>query len=283
MQKHIFIFGLGYTATHLAKRLLDDGWRVSGTCRSEEKSESLRPLGITPYIFDIDLPLQNPWDLSSVTHILISIPPDEKEGDIVYKYHLEDLKNLPDLQWVGYLSTTGVYGDHNGQWVDEKSQLRPNNDRLKRRVEAEEDWSNSSLPVNIFRLSGIYGPNRSAIDNLKAGTARRISKPGQFFSRIHVDDIATTLIASMNNIGIIDIYNVADDMPAAQEEVVFYAANLLDVKAPDLVDFEDANLSPMARSFYMGNRRVSNKKIKDELGVELKYPSYKEGLQSCIV
>jgi nucleoside-diphosphate-sugar epimerase len=277
-EKHLFIFGLGYISTTLAKELLAKGWRVSGTCRSASKGDALKPLGITPYIFDTDLPLDGVWDFSSVTHVLHSVPPTEN-GDPVFVHHLQDLQNLPELQWFGYLSTTGVYGDHGGEWVDENTPVNPFNDRSRWRAEAEAAWLGSGLPAHIFRLSGIYGPGSSAIDDVKNGTARRINKPGQVFSRIHVEDIAQILEASMARPNAGSIYNCADDFPAPQAEVVEYAAKLLGVEPPPLIDFDKADLSPMARSFYACNRRVSNKKMKEELGVTLKYKDYISGLE----
>jgi nucleoside-diphosphate-sugar epimerase len=275
---HLFCFGLGYTATTLAKQLLEKGWRISGTCRTADKCEALRPLGITPYLFDEDLPLQEVWDLRTVTHILHSVPPSAK-GDSVLLPHLEDIRKIDDLQWMGYLSTTGVYGDHAGAWVDENTPTNPFNDRSEYRVESEKAWLESGLPVHIFRLSGIYGKGRSALDSIKDGTARRINKPGQVFSRIHVEDIAQILEASIAEPNAGSIYNCADDYPCPQAEVIEYAAKLLGVEPPTLVDFDKADLSPMARSFYSCNRRVSNKKTKEELGVELKYKDYKAGLE----
>ncbi len=278
---HLFCFGFGYTASFLAKILLADGWRVSGTCRTSEKCESLRPMGITGHIFDDGLPLTNIWDLDSVTHILISIPPG-KDGDIILQNHLDDLLALKNLKWVGYLSTTGVYGDHDGAWVDEATPVKPYNDRTLWRVESEKKWLATGLPVHVFRLSGIYGPGRSAIESLQEGTARRIDKAGQVFSRIHVEDICQTLIASINKPDPFSIYNVADDEPCPQADVIEYAANLIGVPVPPLVKFEEADLSPMARSFYAANRRVSNRKIKEKLGMELRYPDYRLGIASLL-
>ena len=279
--KHLFCFGLGYSALVLASRLVKQGWRVSGTCRSAEKCEQMRSLGITAYIFDDDLPLQEIWDLESVTHILHSIPPSENGKDAAFTQHLEDLQNLKNLEWFAYLSTTGVYGDHDGAWVDEGTKVNPPEGRNARRFEAEQSWLASGLPVHIFRLSGIYGVGRSVIDSLKAGTAHRIYKEGQVFSRIHVEDIANILEASMANPSPKSIYNCADDEPAPQHIVVEYAASLLDIESPPMVPFEEAQLSDMARSFWASNRRISNKRIKRELGVELQYPTYKQGLKSC--
>jgi len=280
-ENHLFCFGLGFSATTLANQLLEEGWRVSGTSRTSEKFPQLKTMGITPHIFDQDLPLDNLWDFNSVTHILTSIPPNQ-DGDIVLNYHLNELQALPNLKWVGYLSTTGVYGDHKGAWVDEETPTSPPNDRSRYRVEAENAWLESGLPTHIFRLAGIYGKGRSSIDSLKKGTARRIEKEGQVFSRIHVEDIAQILSASIDQQNIGSIYNCADDSPCAQAQVVEYAAKLIGIEPPPLVPFEEADLSPMARSFYGSNRRVSNKKIKNELAVELKYPDYKKGLESCL-
>lgn len=276
---HLFCFGLGYSATKLADKLLDQGWRVSGTCRSMEKFPELKSMGITPYIFSDDLPLENVWDLDSVTHILHSIPP--KDGsDPVFENHIDDIKSIKNLQWLGYLSTTGVYGNHDGGWVDEETPTSPNNDRSKWRVMAENLWLDNIEQTHIFRLSGIYGKGRSSFEALANGTARRIKKENQFFSRIHVDDIVSILEASINQPNNSSIYNCADDFPCPQEEVVAYAAELLGVEPPPLVDFADADLSPMARSFYGSSRKTSNQKIKDELSVNLLYPDYKSGLKA---
>lgn len=180
-------------------------------------------------------------------------------------------------KWFGYLSTTGVYGDTKGDWVDENTEVRPNNERTEQRVLAEQQWLNSGYPVNVYRLAGIYGPGRSAIDDLKEGTAKRIYKKNQYFSRIHVEDICKVLLASMNKTG--EIYNVADDYPSPATEPVEYAAKLLGITPPPLVDYEKAELSEMARSFYASSRRVKNNKIK-KLGIKLAYPTYIEGLDA---
>ncbi len=279
--KHIFCFGLGYSALTLAKQLLAEGWRVSGTCRTTDKCEQLRRLGITAYIFDNDLPLQEIWDLQSVTYILHSIPPSEA-GDPVILNHLDDLKELQNLEWLGYLSTTGVYGDFGGAWIDEESPLNTPEGRNQRRADSEQAWLASGLPAHIFRLSGIYGKGRSVLEDLQAGTAHRIYKDGQVFSRIHVEDIAQILRASIAQPSSGRIYNCADDEPAAQSDVVEYAAKLLGIEPPLLVAFENAELSQMAKSFWASNRRIKNERIKQELGVQLKYPSFREGLRNCI-
>jgi len=282
----LFCFGLGYSALHLARRLRREGWTVAGTCRSEEKRQALLAEGITAHLFDRGLPLADPEAaIHDATHILNSIPPDAKV-DPVYTEYGTEIAHLHRLRWFGYLSTTGVYGDRGGDWVDEDSDFKPSGERGRRRVMAEAEWvgllPNSGLPVHIFRLAGIYGPGRSAIDSLRRGTAKRIVKPGQVFSRIHVDDIATVLIASIAHPNPGAAYNVCDDNPAPPDEVIAYAAELLGVEPPPAVPFEQAQLSEMARSFYADNKRVRNNRIKNELGVRLKYPDYRAGLQAIL-
>ncbi len=220
-----------------------------------------------------DIPLSDSAkaELAKATHVLHSIPPDAG-GDLVISYQ------MPDASWVGYLSTTGVYGNTDGGWVDENSPANPNNERSKWRVEAEKQWLD--LGAQVFRLSGIYGPGRSAIDDLKNGTARRVLKPNQFFSRVHVEDIAHVLAASVAKPAPGEIYNCADDYPCSAAEVVEFAAKLTGLTPPPLVPFEDAEMSEMARSFYLSSRRVRNDKIKQNLGVRLKYPTYREGLKA---
>lgn len=281
-QPHLFCFGLGYSALNFARKKLSEGWRISGTCRSFDKCEKLKLEGISAYLFDKDMPLETVWDMSTVDYILISIPPEEEEGDLVLKYHLQDLLAIQDLKWLGYFSTTGVYGDHQGKWVDENTETNPPNERTLRRVVAEKEFLNSGLPVHIFRLSGIYGKDRSVIESLKSGKARIIKKENQVFSRIHVDDIANIINVSIANPTVNEIYNCCDDLPAASEEVMSYGAELLDVEVPEIIDITKANLSPMARSFYQQNRRVSNEKIKQLLGVSLIYPDYKSGLKAIL-
>ena len=197
-------------------------------------------------------------------------------------HYRDQIATIGTLRWIGYLSTVGVYGDQGGRWVDETTPTKPNSERTAARVEAEAAWlrlgEEIGVPTHVFRLAGIYGPGRSAFDKLIAGTARRIKKDGQVFSRIHVEDIGNVLEASIANRDAGAIYNVADDEPAAPDAVVAYAAKLLGVAPPPEVDFADADLSPMARSFYEGSRRIANTRIKSELGVKLRYPTYREGL-----
>ena len=278
---HLFCFGLGYVAEATARLLLDKGWRVSGTCRNEEKFHRLRALGVTAHLFDDGAPLLFPEDaLIGVTHILHSIPPGPG-GDVVYGEHSDDLKNYANVQWTGYLSTTGVYGDYNGETVQEDSPLRATEPRALRRIEAERLWrEDSAMSAHVFRLSGIYGPERNALERVKSGTAKRVIKKGQVFSRIHRDDAAQTLLKSIENPCPGEIYNVADDMPAASHETLEYAATLLNMPNPPAVSADDPSLSAMAREFYRSCRRVDNAKIRNALGVKLQYPDYKAGLNA---
>jgi nucleoside-diphosphate-sugar epimerase len=226
-----------------------------------------------------------PEALDGVTHLLVSVPPDAA-GDPVLAVHGEDIAGIEGLCWLGYLSTTSVYGDHGGGWVDESAELSPSGERGRRRVAAEagwrELWHRRGVPVHVFRLAGIYGPGRSPFEALRAGTAKRIDKPGQVFSRIHVEDLARVLAASISRPRPGAVYNVCDNDPAAPEAVVAYAAALLGVPAPPLVPFEAAGLSAMARSFYDDNKRVSNRLIKSELGVTLRYPHFRAGLAAIL-
>lgn len=279
MQPHLFCFGLGYVAEHLTYALLEKGWRVSGTSRNAEKVDMFRPHGVIVHLFDDEMPLPHPEELKNVTHILHSIPPGVM-GDTVFNEHLQDIRMAHDLKWFGYLSTTGVYGDCQGNWVDETAIPTSFNERTQRRIAAEKQWLETDLPMHIFRLAGIYGPHRNSLEDVKLGKARRIDKPGQFFSRIHVEDIVQILEASIASPKQGSIYNCADNQPAEQAEVVTYASRLLHMEPPVLQTIDEANLSEMARSFYQTNRRVKNEKIKRELGVELKYPDYKSGLSA---
>lgn len=285
--KNLFCFGYGYTADYVGHALADDPtWTVAGTTRDEEKLHDLATQGVDSHIFNYEHPLHDILHvLKDTTHLLISTPPND-DGDPVFNIHKRDLKQLKNLQWVGYLSTTGVYGDRNGGDVAETDEIRPTSKRGSRRAKAEDQWlslhKNNDLPVHIFRLSGIYGPGRSALDSVRAGVARRINKPGHAFSRIHVEDIVNILLRSIETPKAGEIYNVCDDEPAPSHEVIEYACNLLKRPVPPLVDFEDANLAPMTRSFYMDSRIVRNEKIKTELNVNLKYKNYREGLQGCM-
>ena len=280
----LFCFGLGYTARRLARRLAAQGWVIAGTCRDPKSHAALVNEGYDVCLFDRDTPLLEHCDpLVRATHILSSIPPDEA-GDPVIDMVGPRLGICSELVWIGYLSTTGVYGDTGGEWVDESAELNPSSARSHRRVLAEKAWlalsSASVPPPSIFRLAGIYGPGRSAIDTVRGGQARRIDKPDHAFSRIHVDDLVAVLDRSMGQSMPGAVYNVCDDEPAPQEQVVAFACQLLGVNPPRLVPFEDAQLSPMAKSFYADNRRVCNDRIKSALGFRLHYPTYREGLEA---
>jgi nucleoside-diphosphate-sugar epimerase len=282
--RRLFCFGLGYTALALARSLAAEGWRIAGTTRSVDKQAALTSEGYQGFRFDRDRPLRDASAaLAGATHVLTSVAPDEA-GDPVLAHHLADLRGCATLEWVGYLGTTGVYGDRAGAWVDEAAAVAPTMRRTRRRVAAEGHWLASGLPVHIFRLAGIYGPGpgRNALDGVRAGTARRIVKPGQVFGRVHVDDIAQVLRASIARPNPGAIYNVADDEPAPPQDVIAFACALLGVAPPPEVPYEQADLSPMARSFYADNRRVCNARIKRELGVRLRYPTYRDGLRAIL-
>ncbi len=282
----LFCFGLGYTARVLAARLMARGWRVAGTTRGEDEARALAGAGCEVFLFDQGRPLADAGAaLAGTTHLLSSVPPDNG-GDPVISAHGADIAALGDLTWAGYLSTTGVYGDRDGGWVDEDAPLEPTGARGRKRVAAEAAWlalqRDHGVPVHLFRLAGIYGPGRNALATVKAGQAKRIDKPGQVFSRIHVDDIATVLESSMARPNPGRAYNVCDDDPAPPAQVIAHACDLLGVQPPPLVPFDQAELSAMARSFYRDNKRVSNRRIKTELGVRLAYPGYKAGLAALL-
>lgn len=244
----LLCLGFGYSARALARTL--DVWETAGTTREQKLTAEAR---------------------AGATHILMSIPPDDEGGPV---------EDCAGAEWIGYLSTTGVYGNRDGAWVDETAGLRPSGARGARRVLAEERWRGQG--AHIFRLAGIYGPGRSPFDALRAGTARRFDRPGQVFSRIHVDDLATVLRASIEKPRPGATYNVCDDEPAAPADVIAHAAGLLGIAPPPLEPFDPASLSPMAQSFWADNKRVSNALIKRELGVALRYPDYRAGLAGIL-
>jgi nucleoside-diphosphate-sugar epimerase len=280
MTKHLLSFGHGFSARALTPLLLDQGFAITGTTRSDDKAKALKATGVTPKIWPgADLR----EELASATHLLISAAPSA-DGDPVLNALREDVtEHAPNLEWVGYLSTTGVYGDANGDWVDESSPLNPATKRGQMRVAAEADWQSiANLPLHIFRLAGIYGPGRGPFSKVRAGTARRIIKKGQVFSRIHVEDIAQILAASIARPNPGAIYNMCDDDPAPPQDVIAHAAELLGMPLPPEVDFETAEMTPMARSFYAESKRVRNDLIKSELGVKLLFPDYRAGLASLL-
>lgn len=278
MTKTLLSFGHGYSAQALARRL-PPNWRVIGTTRDEDKAATLMADGTEPRIWpgaDM-IPA-----LNAATHLLISAAPDA-DGDPVLRALAPEIKSrAAQFEWAGYLSTTGVYGDHHGGWVDEATALTPATTRGIARVKAEAEWQALGLPLHIFRLAGIYGPGRGPFAKVRAGTARRIIKPGQVFSRCHVDDIAQVLAASINRPNPGGIYNICDDDPAPPEDVIAHAAQLLDLPIPAAQDFETAEMTPMARSFYAESKKVRNDRIKSELGVTLLYPDYRAGLAALL-
>jgi len=280
MDKVLFSFGHGYSARALAARLLPQGWRIYGTTRDAAKAETLRAEGVIPLLWDKD---DVTPALNEATHLLSSVGPTEDGDPVLARHGAEIARIAPGLSWAGYLSTTGVYGDHQGDWVDETTPLTPSTRRGRLRVTAEVEWQAiPDLPLHVFRLAGIYGPGRGPFAKVREGTARRIIKPGQVFSRIHVDDIAQVLEASIRAPCPGTAYNLCDDDPAPPQDVIAFAADLLDLPLPDAVAFDEADLSPMARSFYSESKRVSNRRIREALGVRLIHPDYRSGLRAMI-
>ncbi|RWM97692.1 MAG: SDR family oxidoreductase [Mesorhizobium sp.] len=279
-ERRFFIFGAGYSGKGFA-RANEDGAPILGTTRSPEKFEVLRQAGINPSSFDGSLTAEISDALRHTTHLIISVAPDEAGDPVLNAVGEAIWDKMPALQWIGYLSTVGVYGDHGGAWVDESAECRPVSKRSVMRVAAEQEWlalgREIGKPIAILRLSGIYGPGRNALANLEDGTARRLVKPGQVFNRVHCDDIAGALwhLADSNRGG---IFNVTDDEPAPPQDVVAYAAGLMGVEAPPEIPFETAQLSPMARSFYGENKRVANAAIK-AAGYSFRFPNYRVALE----
>ena len=278
----LFCFGLGYSATALAGQLAREGWHVSATATAQAGAERIRALGYEAFVFNgtaREAALTKA--LAEATHVVVSAPPGAA-GDPVLGQFAEGLAASASVRWVGYLSTIGVYGDWQGAWVDETSALTPGSERSVRRAAAEAEWlawgARRGKQVIVFRLAGIYGPGRSAVDNVLDGTARRIVKPGQVFNRIHRDDIAGVVMAAIKGTPRHGVYNVCDDEPAPPQDVVAFAAELLGVPVPLEIAFETASLSPMGASFYAENKRASNARAKSDLGWRLAYPTYREGL-----
>ena len=273
-------FGHGYTAQALTPYLNDKGWRVFGTSRTKDNFSNIEKSGAIPILW-------GSGELRSVikdTALILSSVSPANGSDPVLEMYGEDLKeNSSQIEWAGYLSTIGVYGDTNGEWVDERSPLNPSTNRGIARVNAEKNWLEYNfLPTHIFRLGGIYGPNRGPFQKVLQGKAIKIIKPGQVFSRMHIQDIVQTILASIAQPKPYSIYNLCDDNPAPPQDVLSYAAKLLSADEPPSVDFEDAELSEMAKSFYAENKRVSNQLIKSELGIKLMYPDYKAGLDNLL-
>lgn len=280
---NLLIFGHGYSARFLIAELAQPTGSIRVTTRSADKAARLTATGLTARVFPgTDMT----GDLNWATHVLISAGPENGGDPVLADARDAMAKAANGLVWVGYLSTTGVYGDHQGGWVDEATPLTPSTARGRARVAAETEWMDlhraHGLPVHIFRLAGIYGPGRGPFEKVRDGTARRIIKPGQVFSRIHAEDIAQVLIASMARPDPGAIYNVCDDDPAPPQDVIAHAATLLGLPMPPEIPFDTADLSPMATSFYAESKRVDNRKIKDDLGVILRYPDYRAGLAAVL-
>ncbi|MEM9617138.1 MAG: SDR family oxidoreductase [Pseudomonadota bacterium] len=280
----LFCLGYGYTAATLARRLCDKGWRIAGTTTREEKAQAMQTKAVEAHLWDGGaLPA---GALDDACAILVSTPPGEDGCPAFAAANEAIAERAREIQWVGYLSTNGVYGDHDGAWVDETSALKATSPRSRRRIAAEAQWSKFAkaldLTFTVFRLPGIYGPGRSALDTVRAGAAKRIYKKGQVFSRMHVEDIAAALEAGIAHPRLHNVYNLADDEPAPPQNVIEYACDLLSVPPPPLTPIDEADISPMARSFYADNKRISNKRMKEALGIKLLYPTYRDGLKAIL-
>jgi nucleoside-diphosphate-sugar epimerase len=281
----VLFFGLGFSSQSSARAMHSRGDFVDtlGTVRTTDKANRLTEPGLTALVFDGTAPGPDIGAaLNQTSHVVVSIAPDA-DGDVVLCHHRADLDAAGELEWLCYYSTVGVYGDFGGEWIDETAPLAPKNLRSEQRLRAEDEWrdyaARRNLPLTILRLAGIYGPGRSSFDKLADGTARRIVKNGQVFNRIHVDDIArvTALAAEQRLAG---TFNLADDEPCPPQDLITYAAEKMGVAPPPEVPFETAEMSPMARSFYSDNKRVSNRAIKEALGISLLYPNYRAGLDA---
>ena len=287
MAKTLLVFGHGYSAAALSSTLLPEGWRVIGTTRSAAKLVEMQAMGVEGLRWpDGANQAELHHAIQQASHVLLSVAPETTGDPVLAAFGAALATRGADLAWLGYLSTTAVYGDHQGGWVDEQTPLTPSTKRGAWRVAAEQAWgalaAQFGLPLHIFRLAGIYGPGRGPFAKVRAGTARRIIKPGQVFSRIHVEDIAAILNASIRQPHAGAIYNLCDDLAAPPEDVIGRAAELLGLPLPPEVDFATADLSPMARSFYAESKRVRNDRIKQELGVVLRYPTYEAGLAALL-
>ncbi len=280
MDKRLLSFGHGFSARAVAARLVPEGWHIVGTTRSAEKLEAIAATGVEPLLW----PGSDPRALiAEFPNILISAGPGPDGDPVLAALRDAFVTAAPQMRWVGYLSTTGVYGDHQGGWVDEQTSLNPATKRGQARVAAEAAWQAiDDLPLHIFRLAGIYGPGRGPFAKVRNGTARRIIKQGQLFSRIHVDDIAQALELSLNTPTPGEIFNLCDDDPAPPQDVIGYAAELLGVPIPPAIPFEEAEMTPMARSFYAESKRVRNDRAKKILGWKPSYPDYRSGLADML-
>jgi dTDP-4-dehydrorhamnose reductase len=273
----MFCFGLGYVGTRMAALFPE----AAGTCRSPEKATLLLGEGIHAHVW----PDLSPDALDGVTHLLLSVPPDA-EGDPIFRALGTKIAGMSQLRWCAYLSSTGVYGDHGGDWVDENTEPKPVSPEGENRLIAEAQWlslcEQHGIPMHVFRLSGIYGPGRNALRQMLRGEAYRVVKPGHFISRVHVSDIVRLLMASASRPTPGQVFNVSDDEPAPTHEVVAYAAKLLHREPPPAVPYSDEAVSPGMRRFYQSNRRVSNRKALSSFGISLQYPNYRAGLEALL-
>lgn len=279
--KHILFFGYGFSGAALVRRLDRSEWKISASFRSHASAEALRAQGIG--LLDFNQSTELPVD---VTHIVSSVPPEADGDPVLQRFGVSLADQARHITWAAYLSTTGVYGDHGGAWIDEATPLTPNTERGWRRLRAEQAWldlhARHGLPLHIFRLAGIYGPGRNQLETVLDGSAKRIIKEGQVFSRIHVDDIAAALAAAIARPEPGRVVNLADDLPAPPDEVIVFAAELLGMPAPPAVALEEAGLSPMARSFWEDSKRVGNRRLREKLGVALRWPDYRAGLRGVL-
>ena len=280
MEKTLLSIGHGFSARALAARLVPQGWRIVGTTRSPDKADAIADTGVEPVVWPgADLGAL----IAQFPNVLVSAGPDSAGDPVLNAVEDAVIRAAPDLRWVGYLSTTGVYGDHDGDWVDEDTPLTPSTKRGRARVAAEARWQAiPDLPLHIFRLAGIYGPGRGPFAKVRAGTARRIIKPGQVFSRIHVEDIAQALELSLQRPDPGAVYNLCDDDPAPPQDVIAHAAELLGLPVPPAIPFDQADMTPMARSFYAESKKVRNDRIKQALGWAPQFPTYRAGLAALL-
>ena len=280
MEKTLLSIGHGFSARALAARLVPQGWRIVGTTRSPDKADAIADTGVEPVVWPgADLGAL----IAQFPNVLVSAGPDSAGDPVLNAVEDAVTRAAPDLRWVGYLSTTGVYGDHGGDWVDEDTPLTPSTKRGRARVTAEARWQAiPDLPLHIFRLAGIYGPGRGPFAKVRAGTARRIIKPGQVFSRIHVEDIAQALELSLQRPDPGAVYNLCDDDPAPPQDVIAHAAALLGLPVPPAIPFDQADMTPMARSFYAESKKVRNDRIKQALGWAPQFPTYRAGLAALL-
>lgn len=280
MEKTLLSIGHGFSARALAARLVPQGWRIVGTTRSPDKADAIADTGVEPVVWPgADLGAL----IAQFPNVLVSAGPDSAGDPVLNAVEDAVTRAAPDLRWVGYLSTTGVYGDHDGNWVDEDTPLTPSTKRGRARVTAEARWQAiPDLPLHIFRLAGIYGPGRGPFAKVRAGTARRIIKQGQVFSRIHVEDIAQALELSLQRPDPGAVYNLCDDDPAPPQDVIAHAAELLGLPVPPAIPFDQADMTPMARSFYAESKKVRNDRIKQALGWAPQFPTYRAGLAALL-